>query len=118
MVAPPFTPEVGATGTVPLLPWAGETTTVLTPGQAGDPGPPHTGAGLPGPVLTTVLVSTMVVGLFPGLMKVKVVCGAEEGWLETGQTVVDTGITTVVTEPRGQLVTDAGHLVTVPVEVV
>lgn len=39
------------------------------------------------------------------------------GLLSIGQTVVYNGTTTVVTDPRGQFVTVAGHFVTVPVEV-
>ena len=51
----------------------------------------------------------------PGPPGVDVGVGVD--WPDTGQTVVYNGIRTVVTEPTGQFVTVAGHLVTVLIEV-
>jgi hypothetical protein len=66
----------------------------------------------------TDVVQTVEVVIGPELPPVSVGLEVGVGFSDTGQTVVYSGMTTVVSEPSGQLVTVAGHFVMVPVEVV
>jgi hypothetical protein len=93
--------------------------TIVTGGQAGplqDGGLGMEAAGgrmdVPGLMNVTVVVGALLTDTVPGIDATGV------GFPATGQIVVYKGMVTVVREPYGQFVTDAGHFVTVPVDVV
>jgi len=101
------------------MPGVGVVGTVLFPGImiTGPPGCPEGVGGVmivvkpPGSVVGTTGVVLAPAGGVVGTAGVGISVSL------TGQTVVETGMTVVVIDPTGQFVTDAGHLVTVPVEV-